>query len=65
MEKIKERDKEKRWKEEKKIGEKIKKVGMKEKVKRRRREIDKRRKFEAITAANREWETDLKGWLGK
>jgi transposase InsO family protein len=45
------------------IGEILKRAGLIEPVKRRRRAIDQRRPFAAVTAANDEWAADFKGWF--
>lgn len=45
------------------IGEILKQAGLIAPVKRRRRAIDQRRPFAAVTAANDEWATDFKGWF--
>jgi transposase InsO family protein len=45
------------------IGDILKKAGLITPVKRRRRAIDQKRPFMAVTAANDEWSTDFKGWF--
>ena len=45
------------------IGDILKQVGLIAPVKRRRRPIDQRRPFAAVTAANDEWSADFKGWF--
>ena len=45
------------------IGDILKKAGLITAVKRRRRAIDQKRPFIAVTAANVEWSTDFKGWF--
>jgi putative transposase len=45
------------------IGDILKKAGLITPVKRRRRAIDQKRPFLAVTAANDEWSTDFKGWF--
>lgn len=45
------------------IGDILKMANLIEPVKRRRRRIDQRRPFAAVTAANDEWDTDFKGWF--
>jgi len=45
------------------IGDILKKAGLITPVKRRRRPIDQKRPFAAVTAANDEWSTDFKGWF--
>ena len=45
------------------IGAILKRAGLIAPVKRRRRAIDQRRPFAAVTAANDEWATDFKGWF--
>jgi transposase InsO family protein len=45
------------------IGDILKRAGLITPVKRRRRAIDQRRPFLAVTAANDEWSTDFKGWF--
>jgi transposase InsO family protein len=45
------------------IGDILKQAGLITPVKRRRRPIDQRRPFAAVTAANDEWAVDFKGWF--
>jgi putative transposase len=45
------------------IGDILKQAGLIAPVKRRRRAIDQRRPFAAVTGANDEWATDFKGWF--
>ena len=45
------------------IGDILKRAGLIRPVRRRRRAIDQRRPFAAVTAANDEWTTDFKGWF--
>lgn len=45
------------------IGDFLKRAGLIAPVRRRRRPIDQRRPFAAVTAANDEWAADFKGWF--
>lgn len=45
------------------IGDILKGAGLVSPVKRRRRPIDQRRPYAAVTAVNDEWSTDFKGWF--
>ena len=45
------------------IGDILKRAGLITEVKRRRRPLDQRRPFAAVTKANDEWATDFKGWF--
>ena len=45
------------------IGDILRQAGLITPAKRRRRPIDQRRLFVAVTAANDEWSTDFKGWF--
>lgn len=61
--KLKDRVPETCWPAASTIGDILKQAGLIAPVKRRRRAIDQRRPFAAITAANDEWATDFKGWF--
>ncbi|RVG79300.1 hypothetical protein CN177_23940 [Sinorhizobium meliloti] len=45
------------------IGDILKQAGLVAPVKRRRRPIDQRRPYAAVTSVNDEWSTDFKGWF--
>ena len=45
------------------IGDILKRAGLVEPTRRRRRALDQKRPFAAVTAANEEWSADFKGWF--
>jgi transposase InsO family protein len=60
---LEDREPERSWPAASTIGDILKKAGLITPVKRRRRPIDQKRPFAAVTGANDEWSTDFKGWF--
>ena len=60
---LEDRDTETCWPAASTIGGILKQAGLIAGVKRRRRAIDQRRPFAAVSAPNDEWATDFKGWF--
>jgi transposase InsO family protein len=61
--KLRDQAPERHWPAASTIGDILKQAGLILPVKRRRRAMDQKRPFAAVTAANDEWCTDFKGWF--